>query len=220
MKRPKNKTKLFFSPGSAATSPCRPQLTEVGGGSRKPLSVRCGDGSGAVTILVQLSAGELQNRAHQPQLLTQTGEIVAVLQLEEASLKKEAFTVVFTTDPHTQMSTCKNDLFLRWSCFHPAIVFPLVCTQAANEISPQNNASYSAPCRDGWVHVQNNGKKNNKTEHIVLGVAEARFGEGGRKETIHYSVENCDGSCFFSLFPHAFFHLSCDVKFLTSTPLH
>lgn len=64
--------------------------------------------------------------------------------------------------------------------------------------------------------MQNNEK--NKTEHIVLGVTEARFGEGGRKKTIHYSVENCDGSCFFSVFPHAFFHLSCDAKFLTSPP--
>lgn len=37
-----------------------------------------------------------------------------------------------------------------------------------------------------------------------------------QEKNINYSVENCDGSCFFSLFLHAFFHLSCDAKFLTS----
>lgn len=48
-----------------------------------------------------------------------------------------------------------------------------------------------------------------------LGVAEARFGEEGRGKNMHYSWEDCDRSCFFCLFPHAFFHLSCDAKFLT-----
>lgn len=35
---------------------------------------------------------------------------------------------------------------------------------------------------------------------------------------MHYSSEDRDRSCFFCLFPHAFFHLSCDAKFLTCPP--
>lgn len=74
----------------------------------------------------------------------------------------------------------KNDLFpLRGRFlffFHPPIVFPLACTQAANEI--RTMLPIVLRCLGEWMHVRNAGKKRDGTH--FLGVAEARFGEEGR----------------------------------------
>lgn len=114
----------------------------------------------------------------------------------------------------TQMLTSKATCSDGRAVFIPLLFFHWCARRLLMQSAHRTMLPIVRGCLAGWVRVQNNDK--NKTEHIVLGVAEARFGEGGRKKTIHYSVENCDGSCFFSLFPHAFFHLSCDAKFLTS----
>lgn len=162
------------------------------------------------------SSHSCRHFGHQQVRSSQSADL---LQLEEALLKEKAFTVVFQlmTEPAHRCwrakMTCSYDraVFILLLLFH-------LCARRLLMKSAHRTMLPIVRCLDGWMHVQNNEK--NKTEHIVLGVAEARFGKGGRKKPIHYSVENGDGSCFFSLFPHAFFHLSCDAKFLTSPPSH
>lgn len=83
-----------------------------------------------------------------------------VLQLEEASPKKRSCRGLVSVG---DVLTCKKkkDSFPLRSCFffffHPPIVFPLACTQAANEI--RTMLPIVLRCLGEWMHVRNAGKK-------------------------------------------------------------